>query len=78
MTILNTVRGVWASRRRHEREAYADEYGYATPQEVEAIKGGMRRRRFAVRVGGAMPRGRGMSPTGTPIDFTADEEPPRR
>jgi hypothetical protein len=28
-------------------------------------------------VTGGMPEGTGISPTGTPMDFTADEKPPR-
>lgn len=63
----------WASRRQHKREAYAKNHAYATPEEREKLK----RRRFKTRLTGGMREGTGISPTGTPIDFTADEKPPR-
>jgi hypothetical protein len=74
MSILSTVAGWWAIRRRHEREAYADARGFATPEELDEVE---RHRPFSSRVTGGMPEGTGISPTGTPMDFTADEAPPR-
>lgn len=79
MAILDTVRSWWARRRRHEHEEYDDSYGRATPDEMEQlddVKHPMRNRLKILATGG-MPDGTGMSPTGTPIDFTADEKPPR-
>lgn len=75
MSILSAVGGWWASRRRHNREAYAENFGHATPGEVEEIR--KHRHRFSALVSGSMPEGTGISPTGTPIDFEADEKPPR-
>lgn len=73
-----TIRDLWASRRQREREAYAKNFGHATAEEQQQIR---RRRyfrgRLASRATGGMPDGTGISPTGTPIDFTADQKPPR-
>jgi hypothetical protein len=69
MSILNR----WASRRRRRRAAYAESLAYATPEEVAKTK----RSRLKTLVTGGMPKGTGISPTGTPVDFTADEKPPR-
>lgn len=69
MSILNW----WAGQRRRQREAYAKNTEFATPVEAEKLE----RRRFKTLLTGGMPEGTGISPTGEPMDFTADEEPPR-
>ena len=68
MSILNW----WASRQQRKREAYTKNHASATPQETEKLK----RRWFKTRLTGGMPDGTGISPTGRPMDFTADEKPP--
>jgi hypothetical protein len=73
MSILSAVRGWWAGWRQHKREAYVKNRGYATAEEQQHLK----RRRLRTLATGGMPEGTGISPTGTPMDFTADEKPPR-
>lgn len=73
MSILSTVRAWRASRRERKLEAYAENLGNATPEERANTKWS----RLRARATGGMPEGTGISPTGTPIDFTADEKPPR-
>jgi hypothetical protein len=75
MTILNTVRGWWASRGQHQREAYAESRGF-TPEDAEEQEE-LKDPPLATRLTGGMPEGTGIGPTGTPTDFTADEKPPR-
>ena len=72
MPILN-IRGWWASRRQRRLEAFTKNREYATPEEASKLK----RRRLRTLATGGMPEGTGISPTGTPMDFTADEKPPR-
>jgi hypothetical protein len=73
-----SISGWWASRRERKQEAYSKNYAYATPAERQQLKRrGLFRRRMDASITGGMPEGTGISPTGTPIDFTADEEPPR-
>ena len=79
MSILNGVRSWLGRRGEREREAYARNEGNATPEEaaeIEERRGLMRFRLKALSTGG-LRDGTGISPTGTPIDFTADEKPPR-
>jgi hypothetical protein len=68
-----SIRGWWASRRQRKREAYAERYGYATPNELEKTKHST----LDTLVTDGMPEGTGISPTGTPMDFTADLKRPR-
>jgi hypothetical protein len=68
----------WASRRQRKLEAYDKNHAYATAEEQRQLK----RRSFFRRsldssITGGMPEGTGISSGGTPIDFTADEKPPR-
>ena len=68
----------WASRRQRKLEAYDKNHAYATAEEQQQLKRrGLFRRRMDVSITGGMPEGTGISPTGTPMDFTADEKPPR-
>jgi len=73
-----SIRGWWVGRRERQLEEYDRSFGRATAEEQDQIK---RRRYFRGRLQtkatGGMPEGTGMSPTGTPIDFTADQKPPR-
>jgi hypothetical protein len=73
MSILNEVRGWWASRRQRQRDAFIKNRSYATPEGAGKLK----RSRLKTLATRGMPEGTGISPTGTPMDFTADEEPPR-
>jgi hypothetical protein len=73
MSMLNSIRGWWGSRRQHKRDAYAENQVYATDEERQKLK----RHRLDTSITGGMPEGTGISPTGTPMDFTADEKPPR-
>lgn len=79
MSILKSVRSWWGRRGERERAAYARNEDNATPQESAEIKerrGLMRFRLKALSTGG-LREGTGISPTGTPIDFTADQKPPK-
>ncbi|HUZ16323.1 MAG TPA: hypothetical protein VMU72_09120 [Gaiellaceae bacterium] len=79
MSILSTIRGLLTGRDGRQREAYTRDLGNATPEEAAEInerKGIWRFRMKAYSTGG-LPEGTGISPTGTPIDFTADEERPK-
>jgi hypothetical protein len=72
-----SISGWWAGRRRRMQEAYAKNHAYATAEEQQQLKRrGLFRRRMDASITGGMPEGTGISPTGTPIDFTADEKPP--
>jgi len=79
MSILNTVRAWRTGRRQRKQDAYAESRGYATPEEAENLDESKKltRNRFKLFGTGGMPDGKGISPTGSPIDFTADEKPPR-
>ncbi len=79
MSILNTVRGWRVARRQQARRAYAESRVFATAEEQEEIKRNRHRlsRLVGTLVSGGMPEGTGISPTGTPMDFTADQKPPR-
>jgi hypothetical protein len=72
MSILNTLRSRYAKRQERKREAYAEERGFATAEELEEMKESAKLRRR-----GGMGVGKGRSPTGTSIDFEADQKPPR-
>jgi hypothetical protein len=73
-----SIGGWWARWQRRKLEAYDKNHGYATAEEQEQLKRRNRvRSRLAARATGGMPDGTGISPTGRPIDFTADEKPPR-
>jgi hypothetical protein len=73
-----SIRAWWTSRRQRKLEAYDNSYGHATAEEQREIKGRRSfRGRLQTRATGGMPDGTGISPTGTPIDFTADQKPPR-
>lgn len=66
-----------ASRRRRKLEAYKKNFAYATAEEQQQLKRrGLFRRRLDMSITRGMPDGTG-APGGTPIDFTADEKPPR-
>jgi len=73
MSILNTFWVWWAGRRQRQQDAFTKNRAYATPEEAGKLK----RHRLKALVTGGMPEGTGISPTGTPMDFTADEKPPR-
>ena len=79
MSVLKTIRDRRASRRRHQLDAYAENFGHATPEEAEKLRASRKlfRNRLKTLVTGGLPDGTGISPTGTPIDFTADQKPPR-
>ena len=67
-----------ASRRQRKQEAYDKNNAYATAEEKQQLKRrGLFRRPLDLAITGGMPEGTGISPGGTPIDFTADENPPR-
>jgi hypothetical protein len=68
-----SIHGWWVSRRQRKREAYAERYGYATSKELGKTK----HKILDTLVTDGMPDGTGVSPTGTPIDFTADLKKPR-
>lgn len=70
---IRGVRSWWATRRRHKQAAYDKNHGYATAEEQTKLK----RRRLRTLATGGMPEGTGISPTGTPMDFTTDQKPPR-
>jgi hypothetical protein len=74
MSMLASVRAWLTKRQQHEREEYADKRGFATDEELEGVK---QKHRWSAAVTEGMPEGTGTSPTGTPIDFTADQKPPR-
>ncbi len=75
MSMLSMVRGWRASRGRRKLEALAEGRGHATAEELEEIDK-HRHKRFSTLLTGDLPEGTGISPTGTPIDFTADEKSP--
>jgi len=64
----------WRGRKERKSAAYAESRGYLSDEELTNVK-----RRFRPRITGTggLPEGEGVSPTGTPIDFTADEKPPK-
>jgi hypothetical protein len=73
-----SISGWWARRRRRKLEAYEKNYAYAAAEERQQLKRrSLFRRRLDFSITGGMPEGTGISATGTPMDFTADEEPPR-
>jgi len=65
----------WARRREHKRAAYAESRGYLSDEELDTVK--RRFSRVRMRGIGGLQQGTGTGPTGTPIDFTADEKPPK-
>jgi hypothetical protein len=68
----------WANRRQRKLEAYDKNYAYATAEEQQQLKPrSLFRRKVDSSITGGMPEGTGISPTGIPMDFTADEERPR-
>ena len=72
------IRGWWASRRQQKLDAFDKNHGYATAEEQQQLKRrSLFRRGLDARATGGMPDGTGISPTGTPMDFTADQERPR-
>jgi len=75
MPILGAIRERLASRRERKRAAYAESRGYLSDEELGTVK--RRFRRTEMRSTGGMREGTGISPTGTPVDFTADEKPPK-
>ena len=79
MSMLKLIRDWRTSRRQQKLDAYAKNLGHATPEEAEQLRGARKllRNRLKTFVTGGMPDGTGISPTGTPIDFTADQKPPR-
>lgn len=74
MSMLSMVRGWREGRRRRKLEALAEGRGHATAEELEEIE--KHHHKFSTLLTGDMPEGTGISPTGSPIDFTADEKPP--
>lgn len=72
-----SIQGWWAGRRRRRLEAYDENFGHATAEEQQEIKRRSRLWVLSWRNARGLPEGTGMSPTGTPIDFTADQKPPR-
>jgi hypothetical protein len=73
-----SITGWLANRQRRKREAYAKNNAYATAEEQQQLKRrSLFRRSLDSSITGGMPEGTGISPSGTPIDFTADEKPPR-
>ena len=67
----------WANQRQRKLKAYDKNHAYATPEEQQQLKRrGLFRRGLDASITGGMPEGTG-APGGTPIDFTADEKPPR-
>jgi hypothetical protein len=79
MSIVSTIRGWFTGRDERHREAHARDYGDATPEEAAEIKERKSIFRWTLKAEatGGMPDGTGISPTGTPIDFTADQKPPK-
>jgi hypothetical protein len=72
------ISGWWASRRQRKLEAYDKNHAYATAEEQQQLKRrSLFRRSLDSSITGGMPEGTGISPGGAPIDFTADEKPPR-
>jgi hypothetical protein len=68
-----SIRSWWTGRRRNRQAAYDKNHGYATADEQTKLK----RRKLGTFASGGMPEGTGISPTGTPMDFTADDRPPK-
>ncbi len=79
MSMLKLIRDWRTSRRQQKLDAYARNLGHATPEEAEELRGPRKlfRNRMKAFVNGGLRDGTGISPTGTPIDFTADQKPPR-
>lgn len=67
------IRSWWTGRRQNKQAAYEKNHGYATAAEKTKLK----RRKLRTLATGGMPEGTGISPTGSPMDFTADQKPPR-
>jgi len=68
MPIFAAIRERLASRRERKRAAYAESRADETLEADAARRKGFIEGRSA---------GTGTSPTGTPVDFTADEKPPK-